>query len=217
MIVRDPESQLCHERLLSWDIRPGDVAMVIGGYQGETCEFILDRYPECQLYTWEPQRSMFDMLLTRVGDRPQLRAFNYGIGIQEAADLPMVQEGNYFCSYVLGGEKPNYSAPMREWGKEMDALAIREIAWLHLNAEGYEYLLLPYLVEIGWMKRIGQLVVATHPLPEPPLASRAWPWICSKLTQTHVRYWQQRQFWAWSRPDRQMIDLSLPMFERGPA
>lgn len=181
-----------HNRLLDWAIHPNDVVIVIGGYQGATCEFILKRYPKCKLYTFEPQPAMYDVLIQK-----GLNAFNYALGTHDDI-LPMVQAGNYFCSFVPDGSAPTIEGTMYEFGSVMDQLNITEIAWMHFNIEGYEYVLLPYLIETGWISRIKQFVVATHPT-QPDV----WPAIMEKLLLTHDWWWRNRDFWAFTLKDKQ--------------
>ncbi len=208
------EPTLMHERLLTWDIRPGDAVIVIGGYQGATCEMILERYPECRLYTWEPQAGMFSILTATLAKQPNAnaQAYPYALGVENGT-FPMTLTGNDECSFVLGFANrdlppPDSQGEMREFGEVMDSLGIEEVAWLHLNIEGYEYLLLPHLIRTGWMEKIGQVVVATHSFPRDEPRASSIEDIFKMMEQTHKLWWWHRQFIAWSRPDREAVDLA---------
>ena len=196
-----------HERLLTWDIREGDDVIVIGGYQGATCRMILDRYPDCNLHTWEPQKVMYEVLEERLKPWPNAHAYNYGIGLKNG-DFPMIRTGSDFCSFSIPpGRVPDAVCRMREFGEEMDERGIKEIAWMHLNIESYERLLLPFLIRTGWMERIGQLVVATHRRLEFDEEMPTMEDISLEIGKSHKPWWCQRQFMAWSRTDRKMREV----------
>ena len=196
-----------HERLLAWDIRDGDAVIVIGGYQGATCKVILERYPWCQLHTWEPQEGMYGILVEALKPWPNAHAYNHGLGIENGS-FPMTKTGSDFCSFAVDpGEAADAVCEMREFGEEMDRLGIQEIAWLHLNIEGYEYFLMPYLVRTGWMEKIGQLVLATHGCSVVDERTSPIGEIHKMMEWTHKSWWSQRQFIAWSRPDREMQEV----------
>lgn len=199
------ENVLMNERLLTWDIREGDNVIVIGGYQGATCLAILERYPDCVLYTWEPQKAMYDVLKKRLEPWPNAHAFNYGLGL-ENGEFPMIRTGSDFCSFSIPpGRVPDAVCEMREFEEEMEERGIKEIAWMHFNIESYERLLLPYLIRTGWMERIGQLIVATHRVLAVDEEMPTMKDISLAIERTHKRWWSQRQFIAWSWPDRKML------------
>ena len=195
------------KRLLTWDIRKGDNVIVIGGYQGTTCKLILERYPDCNLYTWEPQKAMYRVLKERIKPWPNAHAFNYGIGI-ENGDFPMIHTGNDRCSFLVApGGTPDTVCRIREFDEEMAERGIKEIAWMHFNIESYEYLLLPYLIRTGWMRKIGQLVVATHRVLVVDEEMPTMKDISLAIEKTHTHWWSERQFIAWSQADRKMQEV----------
>lgn len=199
------ETWLCNERLLTWDIKPNDVVIIIGGYQGYVCGEFLKRYPECKLYTFEPQSIMMPNLLKVVDGKG--KAFNYGLGVQDGF-FEMVSPGNDACSFILKHTTAStIIAEMREFSSVMRELGIDEIAHFHCNIEGYEYLLIPHLIKTGWIKKIGQMAIATHPIPGVNIDSKLWENIENNLSKTHFFYWRQRGIFAWSRPDKFCVDL----------
>lgn len=201
---------LCHERLLTWDIRPNEPVVIIGGYQGDTCAFILDRYPEAEIYTFEPQLVMYAALQKRFAGVPNIHIYPYALGTDDG-QFPMVRAGSYFCSFVNDGpERVDLWGEMREFGAAMAELGIDSLAWLHLNIERYEYILLPHLIRSGWIDRIGQLLVTLHPTPlAGTLGAEPWEWITDQLSRSHHSYWSQRDFWAWSKAERTTVDMPV--------
>ena len=186
---RTPAEIELNERILTWDIKPGDKVIVIGGYQGIVCAMLLERYPLMDLYTWEPQPMMYNVLLRRFEGVPNIHIFNSGLGIKNGV-FPMANYGNDACSYIIpSGDTPNLQAHMAEFDYEMKLQGIDHITLFHMNIEGYELLLLPHLVNTGWLNRIDQLMVSTHGVIP--------PW--QLIETTHEFLWTQRGFYGWRK------------------
>jgi FkbM family methyltransferase len=218
--MRTDEQVVVNNQLIaSWDIRPGDAVIVMGGYDGFTCQMVTDRYPDCFVYTFEPQPHFYNRLVERFADNPRVHPYPYGLGIKDGR-FPMIQHGNDRASFLtgeyaqLGEQQATDEGELREFTAAMDELGIDELAWLHLNCEQYEYLLLPHLITTGWIRRIGQLVVQTHPFPhiEQHPDARTWDVICERLAPTHELIWNAYGGWfAFSRPDRMVRDVAAEL------
>lgn len=206
-IPRNAEALLCHERLLTWDIKPGEKIAIFGGYQGVVVAYMLERYPQAEIYTWEPQFSMYSVMTDRFRDIGNVHIYNYGLGITTGV-LPMMKAGSDACSYLIDQyNKPNTVTLIREFVSVMEELAIDKLAFMHVNIEGYEQVLLPHLIKTGWIKNIAQFVVSTHGIPKIVEGSEPWVWTVKQLKLTHKRYWTQRGFWAWTKPPRKTVHL----------
>lgn len=206
-IIRNDEATLCHERLLTWDIKAGEKIAIFGGYQGVVVAYMLERYPQAEIYTWEPQLDMYDVLVQRFVGMPTVHVYNYGLGITTAT-LPMMKAGSDACSYIIDQyNKPNALTRMREFVSVMAELGIEKLAFMHMNIEGYEQLLMPHLIRTGWIKNIDQFVISTHGLPHEVENTEPWVWTVKQLKLTHKRYWTQRGFWAWTKPPRKTVYL----------
>lgn len=191
---RTPVEQELHERILGWQIQPGDKVIVIGGYQGIVCALMLERYPGVDLYTWEPQPIMYQAMIKRFAGVSNIHIFNYGLG-ERTGTFPMTNYGNDGCSYLIPPDRSTeLMAGMVEFDYEMSRQSITEIALLHMNIEGYEYVLLPHLFRTGWFNHIDQLMISTHGIHEP-----AWTSIVKGIEQTHHFEWTMRGFYGWRK------------------
>lgn len=225
---RTYDELVMHERLLGWDIRPGDNAIVIGGYDGATCEFILDRFPEVQLYTFEPQVDFYHGLLRKFHGCSNVQVLPYGLG-NRSGTFPMTRSGSYFASFLTGeyaqlgyGEEDSVGE-LCEFSTVMDTLKIEELAWFHSNCEGYEYILFPHMLKLGWTERIGQIVIAWHDYSQIHPDAKPYEEIVAGIERTHQRMWQEPPlqtaatsgWWAWSRPDRTVLDVPAALRAAG--
>lgn len=220
---RQPWELLTHERLLSWDIRPRENVIVIGGYSGDECQFILDRYPDIELWTFEPQLPFYTALATRFAYRPNVHVFPYGLG-NRSGTFDMTRAGVDRASFLTGDyaqlapEEPDSVGELREWCGVMQELGIESLALLHSNIEQYEYILFPHLIRTGWIANIGQAVVQIHGFPNIEMHPDAQPlaqW-AGDLERTHPRLWESAGSWiAWTQPDRHVRDVLAEMRAEG--
>jgi FkbM family methyltransferase len=221
---RQPWELLIHERLLAWDLAPRETVIVIGGYSGAECQMILDRYPDVDLYTFEPQLPFYNALLNRFARVPNVHVYPYGLG-DRSGTFDMTRAGTDRASLMVGeyaqlGESPPDShGELREWGSVMASLGIAEIGLLHSNIEQYEYVLFPHLYRAGWLPRIAQVVVQVHPFPNiethpDALPFEAW---AAQIEETHTRRWESGHgaWYAWALPDRRLRDVLADMQEAG--
>jgi hypothetical protein len=81
----------------------------------------------------------------------------------------------------------------------MVELGLDQIALLHLNIEGYEYVLLPHLLRSGWLPRIDQMVISTHPLPFTMSGAEAWDAITPRIETTHRPLWESAGWYGYER------------------
>lgn len=202
--ARTPYEVMLNERLLDWKIAPGDAVVIIGGYDGATCDFILERYPDVRLFTFEPQPAYSAALRARYADEPNVHVSPFAVG-DRTGSFPMVRQGGMFASFITGEYaqiepvQPNGAGEMREWGEVMAEFGIDRLAWFHSNIEGYEYILLPHLIRSGWIERIGQMVVATHGTPRQHPDAWSWDDICRVLARTHRPFWNEMGWYAFER------------------
>jgi FkbM family methyltransferase len=199
--VRTPYEAEVNEKLLNWRIAPGDAVVVVGGYDGATCDFILERFPQTEVYTFEPQPSFYGPLAARFADEPNVHVFPFALGNRNGT-FPMVRQGGMFASFITGEHaqiepaEPNGVGEMREWVEVMAELGIDRLAWFHSNIEGFEYVLMRHLIETGWIGRIGQMVVATHGMPVQHPDAWTWEQITEALQQTHHLMWRDMGWFA---------------------
>lgn len=201
---RTPYEQHVNELLLDWKIKPGDNAIIIGANDGETCDYILERFPQVELHTFDPQLDFAANLMNRYSDEPNVRVYPFALGDRNGS-FPMVRMGGVWASFIMGKHaqiepaEPTGMGDMCEWVSVLNALYISELAWLHCNIEGYEYTLLPHIIKTGWIKKINQLVVMTHGAPTLHPDASSWDVICTELYKTHKLMWNEMGWYAFER------------------
>lgn len=194
--VRTPYESEVNEKLLDWRIAPGDKVVIIGGYDGATIDFILERFPEAVVWSFEPQPAFYAPLAARFADEPNVHIAPYALG-DRTGTFPMVRQGGMFASFLTGEHaqiepaEPNGVGAMREWRVVMAELGIDHLAWFHSNIEGYEYTLMRHLIETGWIEQIGQMVIATHGMPVQHPDAWTWEHIVEALAETHRPMWEE--------------------------
>ena len=215
---RSPTELLLHHRLLAWDIRPGDAVLIIGGFFGTTVQYILDLYPEAVVYTADPQPECYEYLRRRFANDPRVHVLPYALG-DCYGSFPMSRVGTDMASFMLD-DVPEIMGEMQEFGAVMQSLGIERLAWLHMNIEGYEYVLLPHLLEIGWLPRIGQLAIAAHALPGDSRA-QSWGATRRRIEHTHLLMWtggpQAHRWWAYSVSERTVRNTRAELAATGAA
>lgn len=210
------------KRLRTFPLVPGDLVAVIGGYGGWVCGMLMDNYPGIEVYTWEPQKLLFDALMRNEGHREKLHAFNYGLGVENGV-FEMSNAGNDQCSFVRP-YSPDETAPkfftMGELRKVEEVFAElgllgKEIALFHMNIEGYECYLVPKMVETGIFSNIKYFTLHTHGCETVDLSKG----YCTggefrdKIGATHIWSWGFGEgIVGWRRKDQQPVDYSTYEF-----
>lgn len=151
--VRARAAELAHEwdrRAIDWPLTAESIVVEVGGYVGRWALQIAERYGP-RLYVYEPQGWAYRVCCEVLGDRAQV--YNYGLG---AADghLPMRNYETDGCSFVDG------DGPLCEV-RDAATVLPKHIDLMMVNIEGYEYTLLPYLLDKGIFP--DRLMVQWHP------------------------------------------------------
>lgn len=145
---------------------PGASVLVAGAYKGKVMQLLADMYPYYGwIYGLEPQPWAYDQAQMRLAGYANMTIFPYGIGAKEGT-FPMGEWETDACSFVNTGE----SARQHGQGKLklaeniFDELGFlnKNLALAVFNMEGYEFELLPYLIDKGLMPYIDRLAVQFH-------------------------------------------------------
>lgn len=177
---RTPLEAETNELLLTWDIPPGGVIVVAGGYSGTAAAMLAERYPKAVVHVYEPQPDFAFALSTRFKGETRIRIHAYALGEQDGL-FPMTRTDTDGASFLGPDKTGDY--PMAEWGKEMGTA---RIALFYCNIESYEHILIPHLIETGAIKTIDQLAVQLH--AETPEGMPADEWM-ARLGKTHEHIW----------------------------
>lgn len=171
------------------------LAWVAGAHEGEQVRMLLDAYG-CSVWAFEPQVQAFTRMQSTIRDA-RVKMFNIGLG-ESTERREMCQMGTLGATYILDGT-PSQTTQMTDAVEVMRWKDTPESIDLFLmNMEGYEFVLLPYLMNTGLISRFTRLLVQFH------LASRAswiYPLLLKRLENTHREVWEYRdRLWTlWER------------------
>lgn len=150
-----------------FDLLPEAKVVIAGAYKGLAMELIRRLYRTSSLYGFEPQSWAAQEAASRMRAIGPGRAWwqvePFGLGV-ESIELPMGEWHTDAASFIHTGEgsREQGSGHLKEFDKAMKAVGLESIDLFVLNTEGYEWVLLPYLSEIGWLEKIDRLAVQFH-------------------------------------------------------
>lgn len=151
-----------------WDLKSVDfpltedsVVFEIGGYEGRWAREIAERYnPE--LFVFEPQIWAYEKCKENLKEFDNTHVFEFGLGA-ETGVFPM---GNWYtdgCSLVdIPNGKPRSTGIITEIYSFLQSMKVEHIDLCLLNVEGYEFELIPYMIETGIMDKIEYFMCQFH-------------------------------------------------------
>lgn len=159
----DTEALLERQPMLGQlDLPENSRILVIGSYQGLTMELLDELYHPESIYGFDPQIWACDRARIRLKDRPNCHIMEYGLGRYNTT-LPMGEWGTDACSFI------NVDSREKGIGHIWNAHDVLKIYYktgninlVLMNCEGYEFVLLPYLEEKGWLDRFDKMIIQWH-------------------------------------------------------
>jgi FkbM family methyltransferase len=139
------------------------IVMEIGGYTGHWALEIAERFNP-RLFVFEPQRWAYEICKGNLVEYDQSKVFNFGLGTR-SGKYQMHNVGTDGCSFVLGedGGKPTAEGELVEIGHFMDTNGLKEVDLCLMNIEGYEFALIPHMIQNGLLDRIRWFMCQFHP------------------------------------------------------
>lgn len=147
------------------------VIFIIGAFNGTIAALMLLEKPDARYYLFEPQDWAAEQLRGKFGDKPNVKVCEFALGDRNGK-FQMARYGSDFCTFIRGsqpltpGAEGYFDAQMREFGSFVEEEGIEAIFHASINIEHYEYVLIPYLEQIGWLSRIDTLGISWHALEE---------------------------------------------------
>lgn len=123
--------------------------VVAGAYKGDTVRFLLHHYADAYIRAYEPQQWALEQV--PVDDRVDRRAYGLCTCNGQAA---MHSVGTDAASMQAAHEDTDNTRrhemlPVRDAVQELAEYKDKPLSLMVLNVEGYEYVLLPYLLDSG--------------------------------------------------------------------
>ena len=184
----------CEELLERWplakafDLPPNSITIVVGAYQGLAMELLSELYNPKHLIGFEPQKWAVDEAISRLNGR-NYTLFPAGLGVAKGT-FPMGEWHTDACSFINTGPGSRYQGTGELWDADetLTILLPSKIDLLIMNIEGYEWSLLPYLQEKGWLDKIDRLAVQWHyGLGEDPKSDKDVSDYIDKIEQTGLK------------------------------
>lgn len=166
---------------VNWPINSDSVVLEVGGYQGRWAKQIAEKYNP-HLYVFEPQDWAWEQCVSALKAYPNAQVLNYGLGLQTGR-FPMGEYHTDGCSFVNVDSRERGSGYMREIVEVLDELKIQSIDLCLVNIEGYEFTLLPYMLDKGILERTRFFMCQFHIFADPDLSK--YSTICEALERTH--------------------------------
>lgn len=156
--ARARAAQLDHEwdqRAIDWPLTAESVVVEVGGYIGRWALQIAERYAP-RIYVFEPQPWAYGVCCEVLRDRAEV--YNVALGTTDAF-LSMGEWGTDGCSFVKTADGPQVQMSEIGWVLRNE-LGLDRIDLMLINIEGYEYTLIPHMVNCGILPE--RLMVQMH-------------------------------------------------------
>jgi FkbM family methyltransferase len=191
------------EKSIDWpDLMPGETVVEVGGFNGRWVALMAAKY-EARYVVYEPQMWCHERIRTAVqdarpGPRTTLELHPYGLGAEDTVQvLPMGGWGTdvnsflntpeWYEKFPTEGRRDPGMGTIKPVAQAFAESRVGEVAVLMMNIEGYEWLLLPKMIDLGCMSKIRHLAVQFHAAHQPlPGAMFA---IFEGLKETHDVEW----------------------------
>lgn len=147
-------------KALDWpDLTTESVVVEVGGYKGRWALQIAERYHP-RLFVFEPQPWAAATCQALLKDSATVVA--YGLGVESGLKA-MGEWETDGCSFVKDGSSG--VGYLTEISAAFNLLEIKQIDLMLMNIEGYEYTLLPHMLERGILPK--RLMVQFHAFADP--------------------------------------------------
>lgn len=179
-----------NERSFDFPLTAASVVVEVGGYAGRWAREIAARY-DPHLYVFEPQAWAYDRCVEALKPYPRAHVYPYALGTTEGT-FDLGNFGTDGCSFLKDAALCDAlhwdvgRGEMRRLDQVFLAQGLDVIDLLLMNIEGYEYELLPFMLERSLVERIRFLMVQFHLLREGD--AERYAQLRQDLQRTHQLY-----------------------------
>lgn len=168
---------------LDWPISENSVVWEIGGYEGRWAAQMVEKF-DPTIHIFEPQDWAFSKLVKRFLDNKKVYIYPWGLWIDESV-LPMSHFETDGASILNEGGLSRDCAFRDIY--EILKTEPKDIDVALMNIEGAEFILLPYMIGLGLMKRFRFFWCQFHTFADP--GTRRAQEIYSGMQKTHNIIW----------------------------
>jgi FkbM family methyltransferase len=160
------QSNFCEKPEYIFPVGIGEIKHIfdIGGNIGILAVIMANHFPEAKIYSFEPVKENFDILLQNIAPYPNVVAFNYGLGSKnETKDIYMSDDSNNFGGFSLHKVGVNLEnktqIQIKDINDVIDEIGV-EIDLVKIDTEGSEYDILTNITDsnlkpVNWI--LGEL------------------------------------------------------------
>lgn len=179
------------------------IVVDVGGYEGKWASELTKLYAP-QIYCFEPAIRAARASNHLLEELPNVQMFPYALGDRNGTFVlgDNQRDGASFLKNEEGAP-----AQMRDASILFDELGLTYIDLMQINVEGFEFILIPYLIRAGYIKKIRCLQIQWHCLWTPegnggPQNPHYRDIVRCKIAETHEMLWNAgtHEAWALSSP-----------------
>ncbi len=188
---------------LDWPIDEDSIVVEIGGYEGRWASQMADKF-KCHIHVFEPQDWAMEKAITKLTPYDNIYFHEYGLWTHTAL-MTLGDYGRDGASLL----KPKHEDSKQVLVEDIDAVFQIMGEELHddkdidvclMNIEGGEYVLIPYMIGMGIMKRIKFFWAQFHMFV--PNSERKFEAINKEMETTHDVLWDfGMSMKCWKRRD----------------
>jgi len=177
------------------ELQDGETVLEAGCYEGAWTLKVMEKYPSCQVYAFEPATRAYKVAQKKLADYPTVHLRDVALGKKAGTAILCDINRDGANTFDWNPEhEPSESVTVIDVAPVVEPLG--EIAVAHLNAEGDELTILERLLEAGLIERFRLILVQWH-LYDQGMRARAEV-LAESLRLTHT--FERRNAWGcWKR------------------
>jgi len=146
--------------ILNWNLSSESRVVDIGSYKGNWIEKICKKY-NCYGLGIEPTKQAFVESLAKSSEK--ISFMNYGITVDQTTEMP-INVSNDESSFVkkIKDSKEEIAKMLNAKELFQQVLGKYNIDLIQINIEGYEYFLLPYMINNGLLNNVKGIQIQFH-------------------------------------------------------
>lgn len=175
---------------LDWGLNENSLVWEIGGFEGRWAQQIWDKF-HCHIDVFEPQYWAVEKLKKRFDGIEKITIHPYGLMVPPREyEWETMSIGGYETdgAGLYSDKYPILAVPFRDINYELSELS-KKVDLALMNIEGYEFELIPHLIETGKMKKFKHFWCQFHMGLGITDVNTRKDWIFSALSKTHDMIW----------------------------
>lgn len=145
--------------VMKFDLVSQPVIFDVGGFQGDWTNEALLRYPNAEVYVFEPVKSFYESIKRRYENRENIKVFNFGLSDQTKSIEISVGGDASSTHRVIGVPEKIRLKNIKEFIEEN---SIDRVDLIKINIEGEEYPLMKFLVQSDRLTTFKNFLIQFH-------------------------------------------------------